>query len=629
MSFIQNFFTSRDNNANTETYVGQTDRLWYNPDNNTIRVSDGSTPGGLPVDFSSNANVSINNLTANTGNIIGNLVVGGNISPAANGKIGGVQPGPGVVIGTNGMLTIDSANLPVSFGNFYANNNILSIVNLDQNMILETQGNAEIQLVGNIGFYKTDGVSPAGQYFAATNDGQIEIIAATIDNLNGAVKITGNEDGITQTPVVGGVMLQLTGQPNVGSRLYSDSNNDRTLFVGRRYNGTAAAPTPVLAGEEVLRIAATGYPGNAWPSTGLAQIRFLAEENQTSTARGGRIEFTAVPLGQLNVATIMTINDANGVNATKFTTSGTVSATGNINGANLTGNHYGNGSALSSLTGANVSGQVANAIVAGTVYTAAQPNITSTGTLVSLSISGNANIGNIGTGGLITATGNISGANINGFIHATAGTTSSAPITVSSGTNLTSASAGTIEYDGTAFYATPTGTQRGVVRAAQTFVLQDALSFTPGSGAQTSMFGVGATVSSNTRYLVKITATVSKNGGGGQTLNFGIGGTATLGNISYQAAVGINGSVIDGTYIALSTGFATGNTIYSTNINAGQVALIQINGVLDVASGGSGTIIPTLGWSATPGTVTVGKQSTIELYPIGVQGANTNVGTWA
>jgi len=49
MSYIQNFFTSRDNNANAETYVGQLGRLWWDPETNQIYYSDGSTPGGIPV----------------------------------------------------------------------------------------------------------------------------------------------------------------------------------------------------------------------------------------------------------------------------------------------------------------------------------------------------------------------------------------------------------------------------------------------------------------------------------------------------------------------------------------------------------------------------------------------------
>ena len=57
---------------------------------------------------------------------------------------------------------------------------------------------------------------------------------------------------------------------------------------------------------------------------------------------------------------------------------------------NITANYFiGNGSSLTSITGANVTGQVANSLVSGTVYTAAQPNITSVGTLTTLTISGN------------------------------------------------------------------------------------------------------------------------------------------------------------------------------------------------------------------------------------------------
>jgi hypothetical protein len=54
-----------------------------------------------------------------------------------------------------------------------------------------------------------------------------------------------------------------------------------------------------------------------------------------------------------------------------------------------TGAYYGNGSGLTNIAGANVTGTVANATTAGTVTTNAQPNITSVGTLTSLQVSGN------------------------------------------------------------------------------------------------------------------------------------------------------------------------------------------------------------------------------------------------
>ena len=48
MSCTQDFFTSRVNNQDGTTVIGQKDRLWYEPTTNTIRVSNG-TPGGLIV----------------------------------------------------------------------------------------------------------------------------------------------------------------------------------------------------------------------------------------------------------------------------------------------------------------------------------------------------------------------------------------------------------------------------------------------------------------------------------------------------------------------------------------------------------------------------------------------------
>jgi hypothetical protein len=73
---------------------------------------------------------------------------------------------------------------------------------------------------------------------------------------------------------------------------------------------------------------------------------------------------------------------------------GTQSLSADGNGISITGNLSGSGSELTGINGANVTGQVSNALIAGTVYTTAQPNITSVGTLSGLSVSG-----------LITATG--------------------------------------------------------------------------------------------------------------------------------------------------------------------------------------------------------------------------------
>jgi hypothetical protein len=64
-----------------------------------------------------------------------------------------------------------------------------------------------------------------------------------------------------------------------------------------------------------------------------------------------------------------------------------------------------NGSQLTDLNASNVTGQVSNAVVSGTVYTNAQPNITSLGTLTDLTVTGNTNTGNLRTDNILYANG--------------------------------------------------------------------------------------------------------------------------------------------------------------------------------------------------------------------------------
>ena len=130
--------------------------------------------------------------------------------------------------------------------------------------------------------------------------------------------------------------------------------------------------------------------------------------------------------GNANITTTLSGNIAN--------FSGNITAANANLGNVVVANYFsGNGSLLSSLTGANVTGQVGNALLAGTVYTAAQPNITSVGTLTSLSVSGTGNIyganlvsANYVTGTLttaaqpnITSVGTLTGLTVNGDITST------------------------------------------------------------------------------------------------------------------------------------------------------------------------------------------------------------------
>jgi len=371
MSFIQNFFTSRDNNANAATYVGQQDRLWWNPDTNALYVNTANTPGGTPVTLSSTANLVINTLTANSGNILGDLVVAGNISPAGNNKIGGIAPGPGVEISNTGLLTIDTAGLPLSFGDFTANVNILSMVNVDEDMILATSGNAEIQLIGNIGFYRPNGLPPdtANRYAQFNNDGQVTFVVSTVDTA-GAMQIIGSSSGDAIAPGITGAMLHITGQLDIPCRTYYDGNGDYVAWVARRWNGNVAVPTQVLANDDVLRINSTAATDAGVGNVAMAQMRMTALENQTTTAQGSSITFTVTPVGSSANARVDVANVtvANGITATKFTTAGTVTATGNITGGNIA--TVGIITATGNITGGNVSAATFTGNLTGTATTA-------------------------------------------------------------------------------------------------------------------------------------------------------------------------------------------------------------------------------------------------------------------
>ena len=426
MSFIQNLFTSRDNNANAETYVGQQDRIWWNPDTNAFYVNTANVAGGTPVTLPATANLTINSLTANTATINNNLVVTGNISPAANNKIGGVAPGPGVTVDSNGILLIDTAGLPFSFGDFtglvgtypsdypdparqnqdYA---ILSSVNSNEDIVIASNGTGAVRVLGDFSVRRANGnITGALEeepIFRVRSDGQVQMLVPSADAVEGAFTIVGGLDGVYQAPVNTGVMMHITGiasSPDpTPSRIYNDAQNSFSAIVSRRYNGTAAAPTAVSDGEEIMRLSGTAHNGNIIPGTANQRIIYKALGNQTPSNQGGTMEFWATPLNSTTLTLVATIDNANGVTATKFNTAGTVSATGNITGGNL------------NATGLSLSGNVVSAINTTSAITTtaniAGGNLTTAG---QVSATGNITGANIVTGGLISATGNITGGNV-------------------------------------------------------------------------------------------------------------------------------------------------------------------------------------------------------------------------
>ena len=198
--------------------------------------------------------------------------------------------------------------------------------------------------------------------------------------------------------------------------------------------------------------------------------------------------------------------------------------------------------------------------------------------------------------------------------------------------SLGTAAAGAFDYDGKVFYATPQGTQRGVVPGAQFFRLDSALAGANVNTAQ-NVLGVGVTLSGSTVYAFEAYYLLSKTAGAtSHTVGYGFGGTATINNI-------LHGGAANWATSAYANGVLTGAATFDSNTasnvagtsamaSANSNARVYLRGTVSVNAGG--TFIPQYTLSAAPGgAYTTAQGSYFLIYPIGASGANVNVGTWA
>jgi hypothetical protein len=153
--------------------------------------------------------------------------------------------------------------------------------------------------------------------------GNLTIVDSTVSSRSSVV-ITGDSAGNIRLPQNNGVMLHITGQTATPARLYLDGQGagNYAAFVGRRYNGNVASPTVVNSGDIVARFGSTPYHGNAavnsgWPTITTTRIDMLADENQTVSNIGSRLEFyttntqTTTAVKKLTISTAGIVANAN------------------------------------------------------------------------------------------------------------------------------------------------------------------------------------------------------------------------------------------------------------------------------------------------------------------------------
>ena len=298
---IFDFFLSRNNAASTPAnYVGHVGRLFYNSEDGVVKLSDGVTPGGLPIPY----------------------------TIATDTIVGGIKEGPGVTIDSEGRIFIDSAGLSFTFGDLagtvgtyaaghpkvgidYAK---LSSVNLNEDIVIASNTDGVVKVIGDFSVFATDGIFDGNiddslaydPVFRVKGTGQIQMLVPLADEVaGGALEIVGNTiQEYAHPPNQTGVILHVTGKTGLVSRNYFDANDNYALIVGRRFNGLSTATTKVLAGQSIFRIAAQASTDSDFQPFGPSRIDFRATEDQAPGAQGGEIGFYVTPLGSSGLAAV-------------------------------------------------------------------------------------------------------------------------------------------------------------------------------------------------------------------------------------------------------------------------------------------------------------------------------------
>jgi len=405
------------------------------------------------------------------------------------GLVGGLSVGipPILVINDNGVATLNGLTV-TGLSNLGPIGNVI-ITGGENGYFLQTDGEGGLTWApasgGNGGNGSPGGANSQVQFNnAGTFGGDAGF---TYDNINNLLSISGN---VVANNFVGSgniVIARITANGNVTANYFIGNGSQLTGIAANTANFANFAGNVTVSSQPNItslgtlttlsvsgNVTANYFLGNGAFLTGIANSNYAPLANFANYA--GNVTVSSQPnitsLGTLTILSVSGNANIGNLSASQVITnlipsvdstynlgssskrwkdiylSGnsiylgnvTLSADGNslsINGG--TGNVIANN--LTSVPGANVIGQVSNALVSSTVYTNAQPNITSVGTLSSVSVSGYANVGNL------LATTNIFGSNVTANQYLTAlnsnltGTTSlGGAVTIGSLGSLTSLS---------------------------------------------------------------------------------------------------------------------------------------------------------------------------------------------
>ena len=440
------------------------------------------------------------------------------------------------------------------------------------------------------------GANVSGAVNLATYATTANVVAGA--NVSGAV---GLATYATQANAVAGANVSGT----VANATYAVSSGSVTNALTVNNSGTGAASGATFNGGSAITISynTVGAPkADGTGASGTWGISISGSSASSNSVAGANVS------GAVAYAT--TANAVAGANVSGAVNLATYATTANaVAGANVSGavNLATYATTANSVAGANVSGTVANAnyaAYAGNVTIAGQANITSVGTLTSLTIA--------------------------------AGNTTVNPLTFTAGPLRTVPQVGGFAYDGVTAYFTPSDQQRGIIPAIQVFIPNANVAYSNTTSNQ-SMFGLtnGVGVTANTKYMYRICGTVRKSSTVTAAMQYSIAvnGGATIQRHYYlvnpcgnAAQTAVTNASMMSNY--LTSGFGTAVTVTNSITSSAGFYNFIIDGEIEILT--SGQINPQVGFTGAPGTSAyIEAGSSMQIWPVGNITGNTSVGNWS
>jgi len=364
----------------------------------TATTADSATTAGTVTTAAQSNITSVGSLTALT--VTGNVTLSGaNVSLGSVGNLHIAGGTANYVLSTDGIGNLSWVEAAAGAGSTSTYETRMYTGNSVQNTFTVTTGvTVDSLIVTENGIVQT----PTTDY-TVSGSNLIFTLAPDTDVVIQVRELSGAQAFVAGT----NTQVQFNNAGNFGASAGLTFNSSTTALTANNFVATSTANlgavgNVTITGGTAAYVLSTDGTGNlSWveqsggggtPGGANTQVQF-----NDSTTFGGdaglTFNKTTTTLTANNLIATSSANLGNLVTANFFSGSGNLLS--NIQGANVSG-EVAFAATANAVAGTNVSGQVSNALVSGTVYTAAQPNITSTGTLTSLTVSGTTNLGAVG-----------------------------------------------------------------------------------------------------------------------------------------------------------------------------------------------------------------------------------------